>query len=70
MEELIQKETEAIQKDMHNHISKIKEIYTESAVSYQDLVNVYLIRKIAEISIKSNIKFNDLSSKIKDSYEC
>lgn len=52
MEKLIEQKTDEIQKEIHTHITEFMAKNPDSLSSYQDLTNVLLMRKIAEMEVK------------------
>lgn len=65
MEKLIQKKSDEIQKEIHAHITEFMSNNPDSLSSYQDLTNVLLMRKIAEMEVK----FDELIKNIAISHE-
>jgi len=52
MGKLIEKKADEIQKEIHAHITEFMANNPDSLSSYQDLTNVLLMRKIAEMEVK------------------
>lgn len=52
MEKLIQQKTDEIQKEIHSYITEFMAKNPDSLFNYQDMTNVLLMRKIAEMEVK------------------
>lgn len=64
-EEKISDTADLIQTEMHKSIDFIRENNSNSELSYQDMANVFLIRKIAELTEKNK----ELNSELKSTNE-
>lgn len=61
MEKLIEQKTDEIQKEIHAYIIEFMAKNPDSLSSYQDLTNVLLMRKIAEMEVKFDELIKDIT---------
>lgn len=48
----VQNRTDALQKEMHHLIDMIKKSSTMVELDYQDMANVFILKKLAELDLK------------------